>query len=111
VAGCSPEDFREELLTLAGRILWEKPHALTDFYLHHMSREGALVYALEHSVLANKFPRWFGNMVGNCPHIDVRRYMIENMYVEEVNDPTIRRGHYESLVDFAVALGSEREYV
>ena len=37
--------------------------------------------------------------------------MIENMYVEEVEDPTIKNGHYESMVDFAVALGYGRDYV
>jgi pyrroloquinoline quinone (PQQ) biosynthesis protein C len=33
------------------------------------------------------------------------------MFVEEVEDPTIKSNHYESLVDFAVALGLERDYV
>jgi len=104
-------EFQEELLGVVGKVMWEQPHALTEFYLHHMSRDGARVYALEHCVFADLFPRWFGNIVGNCPHLDARQYMIENMYVEEVNDPTIQAGHYESLVDFAVALGSERDFV
>jgi pyrroloquinoline quinone (PQQ) biosynthesis protein C len=33
------------------------------------------------------------------------------MFVEEVKDPTITTGHYESLVDFAVALGVDRQFV
>ena len=107
----SDGEFQEEILGVVGKVLWEQPHALTEFYLHHMSREGAAVYALEHCVFADLFPRWFGNIVGNCPHLDARRYMIENMYVEEVEDPTIEAGHYESLVDFAVALGFERDFV
>ena len=32
-------------------------------------------------------------------------------YVEEVNDPTIDNGHYESLLDFGVALGHDREFL
>jgi pyrroloquinoline quinone (PQQ) biosynthesis protein C len=73
--------------------------------------EGARVLALEHCVFAINFPRWFGNIIGNCPHLDVRQYMIQNMYLEEVEDPTIKNGHYESMVDFAVALGCDRKYV
>ena len=107
----SDGEFQEEILGLVGRVMWEKPHALTEFYLNHMSRAGAGVYALEHSVFADLFPRWFGNIVGSCPHLDARQYMIENMYVEEVRDPTIDAGHYESLVDFAVALGYDRDFV
>lgn len=105
------EEFREEILQLVGKIIWEKPHALTEFYDKHLSHEGAKVFALEHCVFADHFPRWFGHMVGNCPHLDVRQYMIENMYVEEVSDPTVDRGHYETMVDFAVALGFDREHV
>jgi pyrroloquinoline quinone (PQQ) biosynthesis protein C len=37
--------------------------------------------------------------------------MIENMFVEEVRDPEIDDGHYESLVDFGVALGFERDFI
>jgi pyrroloquinoline quinone (PQQ) biosynthesis protein C len=33
------------------------------------------------------------------------------MFVEEVKDPTIPTGHYESLVDFCVAVGGDREYI
>jgi len=37
--------------------------------------------------------------------------MIENMFVEEVKDPAIDAGHYESMVDFAVATGADRQDV
>lgn len=69
------------------------------------------MFAAEHCVFADQFPRWFGNIIGNCDAIDARQYMIENMYVEEVLDPTITTGHYESMVDFAVALGHERDFI
>ena len=35
--------------------------------------------------------------------------MIENMYVEEVVDPTVKTPHYESLVQFGLALGLTRK--
>jgi len=107
----SPEVFRSEILDVVGKIMWEEPHALTIFYDKHMSYEGAKVFALEHCVFAKFFPRWFGNIVGNCPHLEARQYLIENMYVEEVSDPTVERGHYETMVDFAVALGFDSDFV
>ena len=67
-----------------------------EFLTKHLSIEGAKVWLLEHAVFADHFPRWFGNVVARCPHIEARRYMIENMYVEEVEDPTVKEGHYET---------------
>jgi len=69
------------------------------------------VFSLEHCYFANRFPRWFGNIVANCPDLQARRYMIENMFVEEVKDPSIDAGHYESMVDFAVSTGARRQDV
>lgn len=107
----SPEKFEERMAQVIWEHRWGAESAYETFTKNHMCRPGALVYALEHCVFAAHFPRWFGSVVANCPHLDVRGYMIENMFVEEVNDPTISRGHYESLVDFAEALGATREQV
>jgi pyrroloquinoline quinone (PQQ) biosynthesis protein C len=76
-----------------------------------MSREGALLFALEHCQFTDRFPRWFGNIIANCPHIDARAYMIQNMFVEEVKDPTIDAGHNESMWMFAKALGADEQQI
>lgn len=106
---------RDEFEFTMGRTIWEnrwKTHTAYEvFVTKHMNRTGAQVYAREHTVFAAHFPRWFGSVVANCPYLPARRYMIENMFVEEVNDPTIDNGHYESLVDFAVALGLDRDFL
>lgn len=107
----SPEAFREAILDLLQELRYDTPTLHDEFMRRHLSREGARVYALEHCVFAANFPSWLANITGNCPHLAVRRYLIENMYVEEVCDPTVTTGHYESLVDFAVALGLDRAYV
>lgn len=107
----SPDKF----LTHMTQVIWEnrwKAHSAFDEWLeNHMCAEGAGVFAREHCVFAAHFPRWFGAIVANCPHLRVRQYMIDNMYVEEVKDPSIENGHYESMVDFAVALGFERDFI
>jgi len=105
-----PDSFEEAILDVLQQ-RWEVPTYLELFNRNHMTPEGGRVYALEHCVFGANFPRWLANITGNCPHLAARKYLIENMYVEEVEDPTIAANHYESLVDFAVALGLDRPYV
>lgn len=107
----SAEQFKEAILDVLEEERWTVPTLLETYNANHMTREGARVYALEHCVFAANFPRWLTNIAGNCPILEVRQYLIENAFVEEVRDPTIVTGHYESLVDFAVALGLDRDYI
>ena len=102
---------KEELLDVVGKSWWEGRNLLIEFVKKHLSVEGARIFALEHCAFAAHFPQWFGNIIANCPFIEARRYMIENMYVEEVRDPTIAEGHYESLVKFGLGLGLKREEI
>ncbi len=104
------EEFREAILDLLQEMRWDTPTFLEEFQRDHVTREGALVYGLEHCVFAASFPRWLANITGNCPHLEVRTYLIENMFYEEVKDPTIITGHHESLIDFTVALGANRDF-
>jgi pyrroloquinoline quinone (PQQ) biosynthesis protein C len=107
----TPENFLSHMTQLIWDNRWKEHSAFDEWLENHMSREGAAVFAREHCVFADHFPRWFGSIVANCPHLPVRQYMIDNMYVEEVKDPSIATGHYESMVDFAVALGFERDFI
>ena len=103
------EAYKEYLRTTVGEIYWADPPAIYRFHREYMSRAGALVFALEHCQFTDQFPRWFGNIVGNCNVLEVRAYMIENMFVEEVKDPNIDLGHNESMWAFAKALGATDE--
>jgi pyrroloquinoline quinone (PQQ) biosynthesis protein C len=103
--------FERKMAKVIWENRWKKFSAFDEFLDKHLTREGASVFAREHCVFARHFPRWFGAMVANCPEMEVRQYMIENMFVEEVKDPSITTGHYESMVDFAVALGLKRDFV
>lgn len=107
----TPKEFGNAVLDTIQELRYAKPSIYDEFRSKHLNREGARVYALEHCVFAANFPRWLANIAGNCPHLEVRKYLIENMYVEEVHDPTITIGHYESLVDFTVALGVDRQFI
>jgi pyrroloquinoline quinone (PQQ) biosynthesis protein C len=103
--------FRDAVLEVVAEVWWADPCAIFEFLENHLTREGTQIFALEHTVFAAHFPRWFGNVIANCPHLEARRYMIQNMYVEEVHDPTVSVGHYESMVVFAVGLGLDEAYV
>ncbi|MDX1484136.1 MAG: iron-containing redox enzyme family protein [Alphaproteobacteria bacterium] len=106
-----PDEFEDKMAETIWENRWKTHTAYETFIQHHMCIEGAKVYAREHAVFANHFPRWFGSMVANCPSLSARAYMIENMYVEEVTDPEVENGHYESLIDFGVALGYQRDFL
>jgi hypothetical protein len=107
----TPEEFQKAFLDVLQEGRYGTPSVWEEYLRNHLTPEGARVYALEHCVFAANFPRWLSNIAGNCPYLDVRKYLIENMYVEEVSDPTITTNHYESMVDFTVALGIDREYI
>jgi pyrroloquinoline quinone (PQQ) biosynthesis protein C len=107
----SRDEFEDRMAEAIWENRWKNHTAYETFIKNHMCIEGAKVYAMEHAVFANHFPRWFGSMVANCPHLKARQYMIENMYVEEVTDPEVENGHYESLVDYGVALGLDRDEI
>ena len=83
------EQFKEAILDVLEEERWTVPTLLETYNANHMTREGARVYALEHCVFAANFPRWLTHIAGNCPILEVRQYLIENAFVEEVRDPTI----------------------
>ncbi len=107
----SPEDFEETIFQRVGELWWEQEAAILKYVQGDPTPAGMQVFSLEHCYFAERFPRWFGNIVANCPHLAARQYMIENMFVEEVKDPSIEAGHYESMVDFAVSTGAKRQDV
>jgi pyrroloquinoline quinone (PQQ) biosynthesis protein C len=105
------EAYKESLRNLVGETYWKNAPAIFAFQREHMSRPGALAFALEHCQFTDQFPRWFGNVIGNCPVLPVRAYMVANMFVEEVEDPTMPIGHNESMWVFARALGATEDEI
>ncbi|HWP56740.1 MAG TPA: iron-containing redox enzyme family protein [Candidatus Acidoferrales bacterium] len=102
---------KEDVLKTVAEAWWERSPRIIEFVNHHLTIEGARVFAPEHTYFAAHFPRWFGNVIGNCPVLEARAYMIGNMYVEEVDDPTIHDTHHGSMVTFAEGLGLARAEV
>lgn len=51
------------------------------------------------------FPRWLGNIYGNCPVVEVRRLLLEDMMDEDFEDKLGRDGHVGLQRRLALALG------
>lgn len=51
------------------------------------------------------FPRWLGNIYGNCPVVEVRRLLLEDMTDEDFEDKLGRDGHVGLQRRLALALG------
>lgn len=105
------DEFLQKMAKVIWQNRWGRFSAFDTWLDNHLCPKGAAAFAREHCVFARHFPRWFGAIIASCPEMDARQYMIENMYVEEVRDPTIETGHYESMVDFAVGLGEDRDFI
>ena len=102
---------KEDVFNAIADAWWERKPKIVEFVNKHLTVEGARIFTPEHTYFADHFPRWFGNVIGNCPVIEPRAYMIGNMYVEEVDDPTIHDTHHGSMVTFGEGLGMTREQV
>ena len=100
---------KQDVLDAVAGAWWEQSPRAVEFVAKHLTVEGARIFALEHTYFAANFPRWFGNVIANCPELPVRQYIIGNIYVEEVDDPTIGDTHYESMVKFGEGLGLKRD--
>ena len=95
---------KEDVFSAIADAWWERKPKIVEFVNQHLTVEGARIFTPEHTYFADHFPRWFGNVIGNCPVIEPRAYMIGNMYVEEVDDPTIHDTHHGSMVTFGEGL-------
>src|SRR5437867_4021638 len=70
----SPEAFEDEIIRTIGRAYFDRRPLWQVYLQHHLTREGARVYAMEHSAFADRFPSWFGKIIANCPYIEARAY-------------------------------------
>jgi pyrroloquinoline quinone (PQQ) biosynthesis protein C len=73
-----------------------------------LSKRGAGIYCQQHGVFTRHSRRAWAYVVGNCPEVEIRRFIVkENLYEEE---GVPEESHYLKLVKMAKALGvSERE--
>lgn len=76
-----------------------------------ISREAGLTWLRHFYHFASNFPRWLANVAGACPHLEVRRHLIRNMWDEEVSDSRAEECHVDLLLRMAEGLGVSRDEV
>ena len=73
------------------------------------TREAAQLYVQQWGLFTRHSRRCWAWVVGNCPLVEVRRFIVkENLYEEEGADET---SHYEILARLGVKLGLPREQI
>ena len=95
--------------------------ACLDFYVHQwdeesslmftekVNLEGARVFVRQWGLFTRHSRQCWANVVGNCPIVEARRFMVkENLYEEEGD---IRTSHFEKLVRLGLRLGLDREEI
>jgi pyrroloquinoline-quinone synthase len=106
----SREEFKEEVLKLIASSRME-PDLKESCEQRGLTWEGARQMVLERSWFNRSWPRWLGSVVANCPHKDVNKYLITNMYEEGVTDRRVGTDHNELLLRMGEALGLTRDQI
>jgi pyrroloquinoline quinone (PQQ) biosynthesis protein C len=74
-----------------------------------LMKEAAQVLVQQWSSFTRHSRRCWAYVVGNCPHVEVRKFVVtENLYEEEALEG---RSHFEILVRMGMALGLSREEI
>ncbi len=68
----------------------------------------ARAFVLEWTKFSQRFPRWVGGVMSNCPEFDVLAYEVENLMSEVVRDPMAGTNHYELLIRLGDGAGLDR---
>jgi pyrroloquinoline quinone (PQQ) biosynthesis protein C len=75
-----------------------------------LTKDGGRVFVSQFSHFTRNFPRWLAAVASNCPVPDARKFLVANMYEEEVG-PGGQGSHYDLLLRQGEALGLSRQEV
>ncbi|MEE8563619.1 MAG: iron-containing redox enzyme family protein [Alphaproteobacteria bacterium] len=76
---------------------------------NRLTKHGAGIYVQQHGVFTRHSRCCWANVVGNCPEVEVRRFIVrENLYEEE---GIPEESHYLKLVRMGVAVGLREDEV
>jgi pyrroloquinoline quinone (PQQ) biosynthesis protein C len=71
-----------------------------------LTKQGASIYCQQHGVFTRHSRRAWAYVVGNCPEVEVRRFIVKENLYEEEGIP--EESHYLKLVKMANALGTSK---
>ena len=98
--------FREEMVNaIKGK--HSQMHPFTERWVKgELSRAQLGFWAAQHYHYVGKFSRWLGAVLSECDYEDVRDFLLENMWEEEMGTR-----HTDLLIRFAESCGVSREQV
>lgn len=76
-----------------------------------LTREAARVWLCHFHHFAAAFPRWLANIAGACPHLEVRKMLIRNMWDEEVADSRVGECHVDLLFKMGKGVGLTKQEI
>lgn len=106
----SKDEFKEEILRLIASF-GKEPDARELAEERGLTVAGGRQFVLERNWFNRSWPRWLAAVVANCPHKDVNRYLISNMYEEGVCDSRVGTDHNDLLMRLGEKLGLTREKI
>jgi pyrroloquinoline quinone (PQQ) biosynthesis protein C len=81
----------------------------SEYSARGLTRAGARLYCQQHGIFTRHSRRAWAYVVGNCPEVEVRRFIVrENLFEEEGTEDG---SHYMKLVRMGQALGLTREAI
>jgi pyrroloquinoline quinone (PQQ) biosynthesis protein C len=74
-----------------------------DYSANRLTKKGAGIYVQQHGVFTRHSRRCWAYVVGQCPEVDVRRFIVrENLFEEEGSE---EKSHYLKLVKMGIKVG------
>jgi pyrroloquinoline quinone (PQQ) biosynthesis protein C len=110
-AGSFTEAESAKLLTQIDEICssYHATNGWSAYSARSLTRAGARLYCQQHGIFTRHSRRAWAYVVGNCPELEVRRFIVrENLFEEE---GTEELSHYMKLVRMGQALGLTREAI
>lgn len=103
----STRSLREQIVAIVKAYMDVNPWE--DYTATRLTRAGAQIYAMQHGIFTRHSRRCWAYVVGNCPEVLVRRFIVrENLFEEEGSDET---SHFVKLTKLGVALGLTEEQI
>src|SRR5436190_1646078 len=75
-----------------------------------LTRDGGRLFVSQFAHFTRNFPRWLAAVASNCPVPGARKFLVANMYEEEIG-PGGQGSHYDLLLRQGEALGLNRQQV
>jgi pyrroloquinoline quinone (PQQ) biosynthesis protein C len=90
--------------------IYLEPSTFNRVHLGTLTKDGGRAFVTQFSHFTRNFPRWLAAVASQCPVQEARKFLVANMYEEEVG-PGAQGSHYDLLLRQGEALGLTVEQI